>query len=237
MNLSELGSLNEYEAWWDGEAKPLYEAWLDLPFFRDLQNGKLTQERLKVWLENWYYHVQECDIHRPVLWSRHHYIVGRYPQLEEIVTERAGKPLNYPYPGGQVGGLRRLVAVMGMSHEALRGARLRSQTAHLTTFVKSLYLEGTLAEFASQLIGEEYFLRFCNIFQAGLCKQPFNFKGNALDYFKYWKGCLLMKYGSAGKFLLNSLFEKGIVEERPNFGIKHVAKRYPEYLIRFYEGL
>ena len=77
-----------------------------------------------------------------------------------------------------------------MSHEELRGARLRPQTAHLTTFLKSLYLEGTLAEFASQLIGEEYFLKFCIIFQAGLSNQPFNFKGDALDYFKYWKGQL-----------------------------------------------
>jgi len=87
MTLSDIGSLDEYEAWWQKEARPLYEEWLSLPFFADLKSGKLTEERLKVWLENWYNHVQECDIHRPVLWQRHHYIVGRFPQMEVLIVK------------------------------------------------------------------------------------------------------------------------------------------------------
>ncbi len=237
MILSDIGSLDEYEAWWQKEARPLYEEWLSLPFFADLKSGKLTEERLKVWLENWYNHVQECDIHRPVLWQRHHYIVGRFPQMEEVVTERGGKPLNYPYPGGQVSGLRKLGKKLGMEHEQMLRARLRPQTTYLTSFLKALYLEGTLAEFASQLIGEEYFMKVCNLFQEGLSKPPFSINGEALDYFKYWDRCLLMKYGSPGRFLLKSLFDKGLVEERPNFGIGHVAKRFPEYLIKLYQNL
>lgn len=237
MTLSEVGSLSEYEFWWEKEAKPLYEEWLRLPFFADLRSGQFTEERLRGWLENWFSHVQECDIHRPVLWPRHHYIVGRYPQMEEVVTERGGKPLNYPYPGGQVRGLRKLGEALGVKHEELVQARLKPQTAHLTSFLKSLYLEGTLAEFAAELIGEEYFLQFCALFQEALAKPPFSLKGEALDYFKYWEGCLLRKYGSPGRFLLGALFDKGLVEERPNFGIKHAATRYPEYLIRLYQAL
>ena len=73
-------------------------------------------------------------MHRAVLWTRHHYILGRCPQLEEIVTERAGKALNYPYPGGQVSGLRKLGRALGKSHAELRRAQLRVQTVHLTNF-------------------------------------------------------------------------------------------------------
>ena len=237
MTLSEVDSLADYEGWWEKEARPLYEKWLELPFFRDLERGALTRERLSSWLGNWYAHVQECDIHRPVLWERHHYIVARYPQLEEIVTERGGKPLNYPYPGGQVRSLRKLGEALGLSHEDLLAARVRPQTHHLNVFLKALFMEGTLAEFAAQLIGEEYFLQFCERFHRGLSQAPLNLQGDALDYFKYWPDCLLMQYGSPGRFLLRSLFEKGLVEERPNFGIRHVAKRYAEYLIRLYEVL
>ncbi len=237
MILSEMSSYADYEAWWEKEARPLYDEWLGLPFFADLKNGKFTQERLRTWLVNWYNHLLECDIHRTVLWPRHHYVVGRYPQLEEVVLERAGKPLNYPYPGGQVRGLRMLGDAVGIKHEEFLRTQLRPQTIHLTTFLKSLYLEGTLAEFASQLIGEEYFLEFCRTFQEALEKPPFNLKGEALDYFRYWEGCFLRTYGSPGRFLLNSLFEKGIVEERSNFGIKYMAKRYPEYLIRLWQNL
>jgi len=237
MTLSEIGKFSDYESWWVKEAKPLYEEWLAMPFFADLKSGKLTEERLKQWMINWYSHAQESDIHRPVLWPRHHYIVGRFPQMEEVVTERAGKPLNYPYPGGQVKGLRKLGEALGLQHDVLIRSPVRPQTTHLNSFLKSLYLEGTLAEFASQLIGEEYFLGFCKLFQEKLGQAPFQLKGDSLDYFKYWEGCLLMTYGSPGRFLLRSLFEKGLVEERPNFGIKHSAKRYAEYLIRFYQGL
>ena len=49
--------------------------------------------------------------------------------------------------------------------------------------------------------------------------------------------CLLRTHGSPGRFLLKSLFEKGLVEERPNFGLKHVGRRYGDYLIRFYQEL
>jgi len=237
MTQLKVGSFGEYEGWWDKEAKPLYEEWLKLPFFMDLRAGKLTQDRLKIWLENWYNHVQECDMHRALLWSRHHYILGRYPEMEEIVTERAGKSLNYPYPGGQFSGLRKLSRALGLSHEDLLRSQLRPQNVHLTSFLKSVYLEGTLAEFAAQLTGEECFLEFCNLFQEGLGKAPFNLKGDALDYFKYWKGGLLMTYGSPGRYLLKSLFDNGLVEERPNFGIRHVGQRYAEYLIRLYKTL
>ena len=235
--LSELESFDEYEAWWEKEARPLYEEWLRLPFFADLSRGALERDRLLVWLENWYNHVHECDIHRPVLWPRHHYVIGRYPQLEEIVTERGGKPLNYPYPGGHVTSLRKLATALGKSHEGLLQARLLPQTTHLTSFLKSLYLEGTLAEFASQLIGEEYFPQPCALFQEALSAAPYRLEGQALDYFKYWPACLLTRYGSPGRFLLRSLFEKGLVEERPNFGIRHAAARYAEYLIRLYRAL
>lgn len=235
--LSEVASFDEYAAWWEKEAKPVYEAWLDLPFFRDLKSGALQPERLRAWLENWYYQVQESDIHRPVLWSRHYYVLARFPQLEEVVTERGGKALNYPYPGGHVHALRNLAAALGISTDDLLHARLRPQTVHLTNFVKSLYLEGTLAEFAAQLIGEEYMLGFCGRFQEAMSREPLRLSGDALDYFKHWKECLLMRYGSPGRFLLKSLFDKGLVEERPNFGIKHAGKRYAEYLIRLYQTL
>jgi hypothetical protein len=237
MALCELDSFGEYAAWWEKEARPLYEEWLDLPFFRELKNGTLQPERLRAWLENWFYQVQECDIHRPVLWSRHYYILARFPQLEEVVTERGGKALNYPYPGGHVHSLRNLATALGISHEELLNARLRPQTLHLTSFLKSLYLEGTLAEFAAQLTGEEYMLGLCDRFQEAMGRAPFNFSGSDLDYFKHWKECLLMRYGSPGRFLLKSLFEKGLVEERSNFGIQHAGKRYAEYLIRLYRTL
>ena len=237
MSESNVGTFNEYEKWWDQEAKPLYEKWMTLPFFTDLRAGKLTEERLKTWLGNWYGHVQEGDMHRALLWSRHHYILGRFPEMEEIVTERAGKSLNYPYPGGQVRGLLKLSDALGVSHQQLLQSRTGPFTVHLTSFLKSLYLEGTLAESASQLIGEEYFLQFCELFQEALGKPPFNLKGDALDYFKFWKRCLLMDHGSPGRFLLKSLFDKGLVEERPNAGIRHVGKRYAEYLIRVYQSL
>jgi len=231
------GTFTEYEQWWEMEAKPLYEEWMGLPFFTDLRAGKLTEERLKAWLGNWYGHVQESDMHRALLWSRHHYILGRFPEMEEIVTERAGKSLNYPYPGGHVRGLLKLSSALGVSHEQLLQARSGPFTVHLTSFLKSLYLEGTLAEFASQLIGEEYFLKFCDLFQEALSNPPFSLKGDALDYFKFWKRCLLMEHGSPGRFLLKSLFDKGVVEERPNAGVRHVGKRYAEYLIRVYRDL
>jgi len=237
MILSEIGSLQEYEEWWEKEARPLYEEWLRLPFFAELRAGKLGPERLIKWLENWYNLGLECDMHRPVLWPRHHYIIGRYPELEEIVTERGGKPLNHPYPGGHVTSLRKLGSALGKSHQDLLGARVLPQTVHLAGFLKSLYLEGTLAEFASQLIGEEHFIEVCASFQKALAAGPFNLAANDLDYFKYWPDCLLMKYGSPGRFLLRSLFEKGLVEERPNFGIRHAATRHAEYLLRLYGAL
>ena len=176
-------------------------------------------------------------MHRALLWSRHHYILGRYPDLEDVVTERAGKSLNYPYPGGHVRGLLLLGRALGMSHEQLLSSRPGTYTVHMTSFLKSVYLEGTLAEFASQLIGEEYLLKFCSLFQEGLSKPPFGLKGDALDYFRNWERCWLTSHGSPGKFLLKSLFDRGLVEERPNFGARHVAKRYAEYLIRVYQGL
>ncbi len=235
--LSEVASFDEYAAWWKKAAEPLYEEWLQLPFFADLRRGALERERLMKWFENWYNHVQDSDIHRPVLWPRHHYIVGRYPELEEIVTERSGKPLNYPYPGGHMTSLRKLAAALGTSHQELLQARLLPQTVHLTSFLKSLYLEGTLAEFASQLIGEEYLLRMCALFQEALGAGEYRLEGQALDYFKHWPDCLLTTYGRPGRVLLRSLFEKGLVEERPNFGIQHAAARYGEYLIRLYRVL
>lgn len=237
MTLSDVTSYEEYEAWWEKEARPVYEEWLGLRFFADLKNGQLSRDRLCLWLANWYNHVQESDLHRPVLWSRHHHILGRYPQLEEIVTERGGKPLKYPYPGGHRKGLEKLATTLEMSHSDIFRWKLRPQTIHLTSYLKSLYLEGTLAEFASQLIAEEYLLKFCEIFQGGLSRPPFSFKGEPLDYFKYWNACFHTKYGSPGRFLLKSLFEKGLVEERPNFGLKHVGRRYGDYLIRFYQEL
>jgi hypothetical protein len=46
-----------------------------------------------------------------------------------------------------------------------------------------------------------------------------------------------MRYGSPGRFLLKSLFDRGLVEERSNFGIRHAGTRYAEYLIRLYQTL
>lgn len=237
MMESTPGSYADYESWWEREAKPQYDKWLELPFFHDLRAGRLTQDRLKGWLGNWYNHVQETDMHRALLWSRHHYILGRYPDMEEIVTERAGKALNYPYPGGHVRSLLLLGRALGLNHEQLLAARPGPYTVHLTSFLKSVYLEGTLAEFAAQLIGEESLLKFCGLFRDALGKPPFGLEGDALDYFENWEACWLTTHGSPGRFLLKSLFDRGLVEERPNFGIRHVGKRYAEYLIRVYQGL
>ena len=63
MTEPNVGTFTEYEQWWDKEAKPLYEEWLGLPFFTDLRAGRLTEDRLKAWLGNWYGHVQEADMH------------------------------------------------------------------------------------------------------------------------------------------------------------------------------
>ena len=215
---------------------------LDHPFTKRLQACDLPKEALQAASLDWYL------FHRPLaasfsrLYKRFIQICRTYSDIEEEYLERISYELTQPKAGGRTLLLRQLVLTLGIPEAQMNQTQPIGDLRRFVAFFGRLHSEGTFGEVVAGQFGSA-FEPYARLWCEALTKQC----GLSKDDIQYWEinarlsedktGGGAMGTRGENAYLLRRVFEEGLTEVRPNWGMKYAAEMAVKlwaYLLRSY---
>lgn len=199
------------------------------PFVRALERGQLSRGAVASFHEQW------SRVARRITAS----YVGHYqhfihfyklnPDLEIQVTSRIGNEVEHPVKGGRPRTLDPLLEALGSSREIALKADLFIETDFLIAFLGRLFLEATFAETSALQLGNVIapFARLC---RESLSKNYGVSPEACLYWDTYAKHDTAETGGGAlgtvaeNRTALFAIYERGLVTERPGWGVNYVGE-------------
>ncbi len=202
---------------------------LDHPFTKRLEARDLPKEALQAATLDWYL------LHRPLaasfsrLYKRFIQICRAHTDIEEEYLERISCELTRPKAGGRTLLLRRLVLTLGIAEAQMNQTQPIGDLRRFVAFFGRLHSEGTFAEVVAGQFGsafEPYARLWCKALaeQFGLGEEDIQYwELNArLSQDKNGGGAFGTR--SENAYLLRRVFEEGLTEVRPNWGMNYAAE-------------
>lgn len=226
---------------------------LSHPFMRGLEQGTVSNDQLKKFIQNWYTFALEVNTAASTIYHRYISFYKTHPELEDLITSTISEEFSEPGPGGHIRTMQRLGEAAGLTREEMAAARLIPEARAWVDFQVRLLTEGTLAEAATDFICEGEFGRFAEVFFKALTAR-YNYSPRSSQYFKdHYEADAAGRaappnrpgasHGERGRKLLVTLLEEGLVEERTGWGLDYtfeitvdmfallldgVMRRYPD---------
>jgi pyrroloquinoline quinone (PQQ) biosynthesis protein C len=200
------------------------------PFAVDLQAGRLPLATVQLFFCNWYTFALEVNTALGTLYHRFVPLFKRYPELEDLITEKIADEFGQPGKGGHIRTLEKTAANLGISKDELVYHELCPAARALTDYIVRLTTEGTLAEYASMGISEGQSSHWSRAFSQGIRKhylqtkrdggEPYFSTHAEADRQDHQGG---MGHGGQAKFMLRTLYELGEAEFRPGWSPEYVV--------------
>jgi pyrroloquinoline quinone (PQQ) biosynthesis protein C len=200
------------------------------PFMRSLQQGTVSNCRLKMFVRNWYTFAQEVNTAASTIYHRFISFYKTHPQMEELITTTISEEFSQPGPGGHIRMMQRLGEAAGLTRDEMVSAMLIPEARAWVDFQVRLLTEGSLAEAAADFICEGEFGHFAKVFFEALTTR-YNYTTRSSQYFQdhfeadavgtKGESSTSLSHGARGKALLVTLLEEGLVEERTGWGVAY----------------
>ena len=198
------------------------------PFVAALREGKLSRDAVARFHDQWSRIVRRITSSYVGQYYHFIHIYKLYRDLEAQVTLRIGNEVEYPVGGGRPRAMDRLLTALGSSPKKALEQGLFIESNFFASFLGRLYLEGTLGETQANQMGN-VIAPFARIVRESLVKHYGVKEEDCLYWDTYVEHDRAKEGGGAlgtaaeNRFALATMYERGLVSERPGWGVDYVG--------------
>lgn len=212
------------------------------PFMRELGQGTLPREAIRLFWKNWYYFVSEINNFHGITYQRFLGFFKRHPALLSAYADKIADELIHPRPPGHIAIVIEQGKVFGLTEEEMLECEMLAECRAWTEWFRGLAYEGSLAEFwaghqVEQCIGE----------WARLCREAlrthYGYSDEQLVYFQVHEEADLavheggiIPHAEFNRRALQCALESGEAHMRPGFTIRYCARMTLAYFALFLDA-
>lgn len=192
-------------------------------FMRDLKDGQLSKESLTLFWLNWHGFVAEINNIIQCGYQRHIGFFKNHIDLLTVYADKVADELVHPKPPGHLLVVWEQGAIFGLDRQTMIDYEMIPECRVFLEWYRGLLYEGTMAEFWSALVVEEYIGHWARMFRLGMEKMGFAGKNDAPYFHTHEEADLeehaggVMAHGEFNWSVLERLLANGHTACRPGF--------------------
>ena len=197
-------------------------------FMQELSNGKLPKETLKVFWLNWHGFVAEINNFIQVGYQRHLGFFKQHIDLLTFYADKVADELIHPKPPGHLLTVWKQGEIFGLTRDEMIQYEMLPTCRVLNEWHRGLIYEGTMLEFWSAILWEEFVGHWARQFREGLMKQgysndqaPYFTTHEEADLVEHEGG--VMAHGEFNRVVCERMLSTGYVECRPGNSPRYAA--------------
>lgn len=213
------------------------------PFMRDLEDGKLPLETIRLFWRHWYSYPVEINNFHLIIYQRHMGFFSRHRELLAPYVGKISDELVNPSVPGHIQVLIKQGEVFGVSLDEMMNCQVFPECRALTEFARGLVYEGTMIEWWARSLNEEMFGHWSRKWRQALLGK-YGFKDAQLHYFQVHEEADLeeheeglMAHGQVARMIFQTLLEDGLVWSRPGWGPGYCCLTNADYVAMFHDGI
>lgn len=195
-------------------------------FIDDLREGRLPKEALiEFWL-NWHGFVAEINNLIQCGYQRQIGFFKQHPDLMGYYADKIADELVHPKPPGHILVVWEQGEIFGLTRQQMLGYEMLPECRAFLDLTRAYLYEGTIAEFWSSLVLEEYIGHWARMFRLGMEKLGYSGKTDAPYFHTHEEADLVehegvMAHGEFNWAVLERLLTNGYTEFRPGYNSPH----------------
>lgn len=240
-------SQEEAKAYTDRLTARMYARWEERifqgPFMRDLEQGKLPFNTIRLFWRNWYSYPVEINNFHLIIYQRHMGFFSRHRELLAPYVGKISDELVNPEIPGHIEVLVKQGGVFGVSLDEMVDCEVYPECRALTEFARGLVYEGSMIEWWARSLNEEMFGHWAAKWRQALLNK-YGFKDAQLNYFavheeadlhEHEEG--LLAHGQVAKMIFQTLLQDGLTWSRPGWSPEYCCLTNADYVAMFHDGI
>jgi pyrroloquinoline quinone (PQQ) biosynthesis protein C len=216
---------------------------LESRFMRELAEGTLPIDTIRLFWRNWAYFVFEVNNIVAMAYQRHIGFFKRQPDLLASFSAKVADEYMHPEPPGHVKIVLEQGRILGLADEEMIACPMIPECRALLEWRRGLLYEGTMLEYWSSLLNEENVGHWAREFGKALIEK-YGLSWEKIRYFKIHEEADLqthaegvLGHGEFNRAVVQRLLEEGLVEMRPGYTPEYCVETSAAYFGLFMDGI
>ncbi len=211
-------------------------------FHRQLGDGTLPKEAIKVFWQNWYGFVAEINSLHGVAYQRHIPFFKRHPELQGHFGNQVADEMIRPQPPGHIKIVLEQGNILGLKDTEMIDYPMLPECRAFLEYYRGVLYEGTMAEWWASFCVEEAVGHWARYFGTAL-RQAYHMPEEEVIYFTVHSKADLeehdgvMAHGDFNWMVLRKILEEGRADTRPGFSLEYCIRMGTAYFAWFFEGV
>ncbi|MCH7911478.1 MAG: hypothetical protein IH856_00310 [Deltaproteobacteria bacterium] len=212
-------------------------------FHRELGQGTLPMEAIRVFWQNWYGFVAEINNLHGCAYQRHLPFFKRHPELQGHFANHVADEMIHPKPPGHIRIVLEQGRIFGLKDEEMIDYEMLPECRAFLEYYRGVLYEGTMAEWWASFCVEEGVGHWARFFGNAL-RNAYNMTDQQIVYFTVHSEADLEEHGEGVMghadldwMVLRKIFEEGRGDFRPGFSPEYCLRMGAAYFAWFFEGV
>lgn len=211
-------------------------------FMRDLEAGTLSKDALTLFWLNWHGFVAEINNFIQCSYQRHLGFFKQHVDLMTVFADKVADELIHPKPPGHIQVVWKQGEIFGLTRDEMVNYEMIPECRVLIEWHRGLLYEGTMLEFWSSIVWEEYVGHWARMFREGM--QKAGYSGDDAPYFRTHEEADLeeheggvMAHGEFNWAVVERLLTNGYTELRPGFSPQYAMRTSVDLFALFHNAV
>jgi len=212
-------------------------------FHRELGQGTLPMEAIRVFWQNWYGFVAEINNLHGCAYQRHLPFFKRHPELQGHFANHVADEMIHPKPPGHIRIVLEQGRIFGLKEQEMIDYEMLPECRAFLEYYRGVLYEGTMAEWWASFCVEEGVGHWARFFGNAL-RNAYNMTDQQIVYFTVHSEADLEEHGEGVMghadldwMVLRKIFEEGRGDFRPGFSPEYCLRMGAAYFAWFFEGV
>ena len=212
-------------------------------FHRDLAQGTLPIEAIRVFWQNWYGFVAEINNLHGCAYQRHLPFFKRHPELQRHFANHVADEMIHPKPPGHILIVLEQGRILGLKDEEMIDYEMLPECRAFLEYYRGTLYEGTMAEWWASFCVEEGVGHWARFFGNAL-RKAYKMTDDQIVYFTVHSEADLeehaggvMGHADLDWLVLKTILQEGRADTRPGSSLEYCLRMGTAYFAWFFEGV
>jgi len=212
-------------------------------FHKDLTQGTLPMEAIRVFWQNWYGFVAEINNLHGCAYQRHLPFFKRHPELQRHFANHVADEMIHPKPPGHILIVLEQGRIFGLKDEEMIDYEMLPECRAFLEYYRGTLYEGTMAEWWASFCVEEGVGHWARFFGNAL-RKAYKMTDDQIVYFTVHSEADLeehaggvMGHADLDWLVLKTILQEGRADTRPGSSLEYCLRMGTAYFAWFFEGV
>jgi len=212
-------------------------------FHRELAQGTLPTQAIKVFWQNWYGFVAEINNLHGCAYQRHLPFFKRHPELQGHFANHVADEMIHPKPPGHIRIVLEQGRIFGLKDEEMIDYEMLPECRAFLEYYRGTLYEGTMAEWWASFCVEEGVGHWARFFGTAL-RKAYHMTDKQVVYFTVHSEADLevhegdiMGHADLDWLVLKTILQEGRADTRPGSSLEYCLRMGTAYFAWFFEGV